>query len=1113
MKICPKCNKSYDDTWKVCLTCSIPIVDAVDQELLDMKSEVSEVRRTMSDINVRLNRIEYFLENRGKEKPKLVPATQENISKKPLDLQPASEPVIPKKEIILPASERGTRFKYIWSLPGQKNIEGEFTCSGVEELNAHIKSLGGELVQILWKTEVNLKPEPKQDKPIPSIASVEKPAIRQTVKAPEPKRSLTENFEQALGEKWFNKLGIFAVVIGVALLIGYSFQYLGAIGKISIGFAFGVGMLLFGHYIEKKKDFSVYGKGLIGGGWAISYFTTFAMHHIPMVRLVASPFLGMVLLILVALATVLDIYRYKSQTATGFSYLLIFITLMIGPATTFTMLATIPVALSLIFFMKKMKWMEFGLYGMFMTYVTYMGWFRIANLSGRTILTHEQFVSAVMFLVLYWAIFVFAGFFSDKGSKSKLFDSFGLNIDMEHIIHVLNTSIASCIGWMLIGAGHTQHLQPALQVSCAAYIGLTVAGYFLNRKLVLTSSSFSIIYAAVYLSLKYTGYTLITSELVLASIVLLIGVLMKESYWRTISLGGLVIVAIKLWTSYGFPASKIDHGQFVLSAIFLATFWVFSLCAAFLSDRDSKSKVLSSFQLGVRMDHLIYVLIASIASDAGWLIINAGHKQHLFLALQLACAGYVGLTALGYFFKKKLILLSSSFAVIYAVTYLSMKYSGYSLTVSYLLLAEIILLAGVLLKESYWRVLSFAGLMIIIAKLMTIDSFYTRNTVMAYHLSARTLLFALALVMYFMNTYLYGKLRSNNLLTKIEENHPNIISYSYPLIYAMGTWLDFPKVLTAPCWVILGVVLLHLGVAKKNYHQRMQGYILTTGAFVRLLMSNMIIQGGISVFSYRILTAIPVILILYYCLMLLQDKTTKSVLSDPEKKMVYLYPYMVFVAIMTLVWYEAPKDMVAPVWGVMAMIYSLRGVYTKEKHYLSISSIAALAACMRAIFVNLYQGKYLVGAESNIILPILTTALLYGGNIFYLSQKNAANETDEPKEGRIKAFLHSSRLVFGFSATALLTALLYIKLDGALLTVGLGIEGLLLFLPGIFIKEKQWRIYGLLVLLFTLAKAFLVDLRQLSTIHYILSLIALGLALLFVSYIYTKHKDKIKKLI
>ena len=120
----------------------------------------------------------------------------------------------------------------------------------------------------------------------------------------------------------------------------------------------------------------------------------------------------------------------------------------------------------------------------------------------------------------------------------------------------------------------------------------------------------------------------------------------------------------------------------------------------------------------------------------------------------------------------------------------------------------------------------------------------------------------------------------------------------------------------------------------------------------------------------------------------------------------------------------------------MAMIYSLRGVYTKEKHYLSISSMAALAACMRAIVVNLYQGKYLVGSESGVILPLLTMGLLYGGNIFYLRLKQAANEANENAEGRIKAFLHSSRVVFGFSATALLTAMLFIRLEGALLTVG-----------------------------------------------------------------------------
>jgi len=368
MKICPKCSKTYDDTWKICINCGVSI-DAVDQELEGIKSEVADARRAMSDLNVRLNRIEHLIENRGKTKFEPTLTQQSVVSKKVAE--PERAPLKAEEPLVF-NTERGTRFKYIWSLPGQKNIAGEFTCRDLEALNAHIKSLGGELVQILWKTEVGLKQKPEIDIPKAPVIREEKPFVRQAVKAPEPKRSLTENFEQALGEKWFNKLGIFAVVIGVALLIGYSFKYLGPIGKISIGFAFGVGMLLFGHYIEKKKDFSIYGKGLIGGGWAITYFTTFAMHHIPMVRLIANPFLGMALLIIVSLVSVMDVYRYKSQIATGFSYLLIFITLMISPATVFTMAAAIPVALSLIFFMKKMKWMEFGLYGMFMTYVTYI---------------------------------------------------------------------------------------------------------------------------------------------------------------------------------------------------------------------------------------------------------------------------------------------------------------------------------------------------------------------------------------------------------------------------------------------------------------------------------------------------------------------------------------------------------------------------------------------------------------------------------------------------------------------------------------------------------------------------------------------------------------------
>jgi Predicted membrane protein (DUF2339). len=874
MMICRKCDKQYDDTWKVCFTCNSPLEDVIlpshkVENFQDARIEIRHVRAEISRLNERINRIEYGIS----EKENKVNESQVIESK----LKVFEEKRVAKEEV---------------------------------------------------------KKQPEQ------------PAVKETISEPviQPRKSITGNFEQILGEKWFNKLGILAVVIGVTLLIGYSFQYLGALGKIGMGYAFGVGMLVFGHFIEKREGFSGYGKGLIGGGWAIAYFTTFAMHHIPSVRLVQNPILGMALLLGVSAITVIDIYRYRSQVATAFSYLLIFITLMISPVTTFTLWATIPVALSLIFFMYKMEWLEFSLYGMIMTYFTYMSWFGIAAKNNKAVMTEQVFLVACTFLIIYWTIFVVATLLTKKEKKGSLhISSIDLDFGLKDFIHIINASAATLMGCGLLNYGFMRYLQPTLLLACGLYLGVTVITYLMKAR---------------------------------------------------------------------------------------------SLCV-----------------------------------------------------------------------------ISSTISIIFAAAYLAGRYSGYHLTVAYIILAQIVLFAGIILKESYWRIFSFVSLMAIIGKLLLVDGFTVKNTVLSSHLSTRTLLFSFAFLVYLANHFLYAGLKKRKMLIAIEESYPNIISYSYPLIYAMGTWLDLPKVLTGPCWVILGVILLQIGVMKDNRNQRIQGYILCIGAFLRLLMSNMLVTGGISVFSYRVLTSVPVLLILYYCVMLLQDKKTQNILKDSEKKMIFIFPYMVFTIIMCLVWYEVPKDLVAPIWGIIAIAYSLRGVYSKEKHYLSISSIAAISAGARALFVNILQGKYLVGAEGNVIFPIITIGALYLGNVFYIYSKESLKEMEGQGEGKVRAFLHSSRLVYSIVATILLTALLAVKLQGVLLTVSLGLEGMLLFLLGFGIKEKYWRIFGLAILLITLAKAFLIDLRQLSTLYYILCLIGLGLALLFVSYVYTKHKDKIKKLI
>ncbi|MBU2062972.1 MAG: hypothetical protein KKF93_01100, partial [Candidatus Omnitrophica bacterium] len=114
------------------------------------------------------------------------------------------------------------------------------------QLENQAKRILKEIEEIRSGKQIVAKEEKPQDVKKEEVKKTEKPKFQTTTELPKQKKSWIENFEQILGGKLFNKLGILAVVIGIALLIGYSFKYLGAVGKISIGYVSGLGILIFG---------------------------------------------------------------------------------------------------------------------------------------------------------------------------------------------------------------------------------------------------------------------------------------------------------------------------------------------------------------------------------------------------------------------------------------------------------------------------------------------------------------------------------------------------------------------------------------------------------------------------------------------------------------------------------------------------------------------------------------------------------------------------------------------------------------------------------------------------------------------------------------------------
>ena len=134
-------------------------------------------------------------------------------------------------------------------------------------------------------------------------------------------------------------------------------------------------------------------------------------------------------------------------------------------------------------------------------------------------------------------------------------------------------------------------------------------------------------------------------------------------------------------------------------------------------------------------------------------------------------------------------------------------------------------------------------------------------------------------------------------------------------------------------------------------------------------------------------------------------------------------------------------------------------------------------------------------------------ALLFAGLPFAFLLRRATSDRSQrelPPAGRPEQ-------VFFFVPFLLLTALIAFESSRGQLTVNWGIEGVAVFLLAVWVGERSFRLAGLGVLLLCVAKIFLIDVWGLDPQSRYITLIILGAALVLVSFLYTRHKEKFKR--
>src|SRR3989338_7090979 len=268
-----------------------------------------------------------------------------------------------------------------------------------------------------------------KEKIIPKVEVADKSFIAQErakIKETTPPAGAID-FELMFGRNWLNKIGIVVFTLGMGFLISYTFKYFGAFFKIAFGYLVSGIFFFIGLKLEAKEKFVNFGRVLLGGGWALVYFTTYAMHHFEASRLIENQITDLVLLAGVVVGMMAHVLRYKSEGMMSIALFVAYITATLGQITSFTIISCLLLALVILFLVYNFQWVKTFILGVVLTYGIHYVWVMpniVASTQKPSLLgiatSDYHMLMNFIFLTSYWLVFFAGGHMAKTVKDSRL---------------------------------------------------------------------------------------------------------------------------------------------------------------------------------------------------------------------------------------------------------------------------------------------------------------------------------------------------------------------------------------------------------------------------------------------------------------------------------------------------------------------------------------------------------------------------------------------------------------------------------------------------------------------------------------------------------------------
>lgn len=334
-------------------------------------------------------------------------------------------------------------------------------------------------------------------------------------------------------------------------------------------------------------------------------------------------------------------------------------------------------------------------------------------------------------------------------------------------------------------------------------------------------------------------------------------------------------------------------------------------------------------------------------------------------------------------------------------------------------------------------------------------------------------------------------------------------SWAGSLLLTWLAWYQLQPINVSPAWGLFALALFEIGYNTKSSYLRAQAYVALICSFAHLFYSNFNTPLAVGTFDPHILLIVLLVPIYFWVYWRLHERSNGSG-TERKLRVEYLLACIGTATVAALARFEMPSESVVVGYAAIVLALLVTTWWSKLQVFLYQALVMLGAAAFRLAmhnFRNLSDSFVSALPGSLWAIGLLAVSIPIA---FQLRSKD--KDTQAPGgQNWITFLVRRPEQPLFFVSVILMAALLAIKLPD-MITLALGIEGIVVFLLALLAKERSFRLTGFGLVVLCVAKIACWDAWRMSDprARY-LTFIGVGIVILVVSYLYARNREALRE--